>query len=80
MMSWGFPFKHVVLSFSSVSQVSFIILGSKPPYLCRVSQESPYQIGGELTSPREKKAIFYTPRFQTEVGGHIVYFIIIDLI
>ena len=32
-MSWGFLLIYVVVPFSSVLQVLFIILGSKPPYL-----------------------------------------------
>ena len=38
MTSWGFPSihtLHVVVPFSSVAQVLFIILGSKPPCLHR---------------------------------------------
>ena len=32
---WGFPSIYVAVPFSSVLQVLFIILESKPPYLCR---------------------------------------------
>ena len=53
--SWQFPSIHVAVPFSSVSQVLFIILGSKPPSFHReVSWESLYQIwrGTDLTEPK----------------------------
>ena len=50
----------------------FIILGSKPPYLCtEVSKESLYQIWRETDPPSQKMAFFYTQTCQT--GSHIVY-------
>ena len=62
MMSWGFPSIHAVVLFSSVLQVLFIILGSKPPYIHReVSQESLYKIWkGTNPTRSQKMSILYT--------------------
>ena len=54
MMSWGFPLIHVAVPFSSVSQVLFIILGFKPPYLHRGVLGITMKFGGELTLQSQK--------------------------
>ena len=73
-MSWGFPLIHVAVPFSSVLQVLFIILGSKPPYLCREESGITIKFWGELTTWSWKMPIFYTLSIcKTEVGNHIVY-------
>ena len=70
--SWGFPSIHVAVPFSSVSQVLFIISGSKPPYLHReVSLESLYQIRRGTYPQSKKNGYFLHPSCQT--GGHIVH-------
>ena len=71
MMSFGLPSIHVVVPFSSVLQVSFIILGYQPPYLH--AEESLYQIWRGMDPHRAKNGNFYIPSCQTKVGGHIVY-------
>ena len=60
MISWGLPLIHVVVLFSSTSQVLFIILGSKPPYLCRCLGNCYIKFGREPTL-RTKKQLFSTP-------------------
>ena len=73
MTSWGFP-SYVAVPFSLVSQVLFIILGFKPPYLCRRCLRNHYiKFGEKLTPPEAKKWFSTPPSCQTEVGEHIVY-------
>ena len=72
-MPWGFPLIHVAVPLSSVSQVLFIILGSKLPYLHReVSSESFNKIWRGNDPPELKNGVFYIPSCPTEGGSHIV--------
>ena len=73
-MSWGFPLIHIVVPFSSILQVLFIILGSKTLYHHREVSRNHYIKSGEQT-PLEpnNNGNFLHPNYQTEVGGHIAY-------